>query len=146
MEHFTIKKVQLLLFLVLFLPTASGFQLINENPSLWSRQSRIDHRQLSHLSLTQLPMLLNSNSNSSSHSSRFFQSSGDDYETGNCIPAAHGLICPETIANMEKEAGKDPVVRRFVETYHLYGPLACEDMLSDPDILPHLTRAMRDIA
>jgi hypothetical protein len=24
--------------------------------------------------------------------------------------------------------------------------LACEDMLSDPDILPHLTKAMRDIA
>mmetsp|Transcript_44673 Transcript_44673/g.107721 ORF Transcript_44673/g.107721 Transcript_44673/m.107721 type:complete len:172 (-) Transcript_44673:541-1056(-) len=56
---------------------------------------------------------------------------------------AHGAICPETIAVFEKNS--NPAIRRFVETYHKRGPLACEDLLSDPEVLPHLTRAMRDI-
>jgi hypothetical protein len=132
--------------LVAVIQTASGFQLLNRKPATFTRHSKCGHLQVSHVSSTSCHMLMNAGSNSSSHSSQGFQSNGDENCTGCCIPAAHGLICPETIANMAKEARKNPVIQRFVETYHRYGPLACEDMLSDPDILPHLTKAMRDIA
>ncbi|KAL3943924.1 MAG: hypothetical protein SGBAC_002001 [Bacillariaceae sp.] len=107
---------------------------------------------------------MNSNSSSSPHQSKhYFQNqkangevtkssidgshyptshrSQDSSSTG--LRMAHGAICPETIAIFEKDP--NPAIRRFVETYHKRGPLACEDLLSDPDVLPHLTRAMRDI-
>eukprot|EP00980_Cylindrotheca_fusiformis_P014381 scaffold3827_cov179-Cylindrotheca_fusiformis.AAC.45 len=118
---------------------ASGFQLVVKKSTSCRRLQ------------TSCFMLLNSNSSSYHHSSQVFQSrsGSDEDDTGYCIPAAHGLICPETIANMEREASgrtANPVIQKFVETYHRHGPLACEDMLSDPEILPHLTRAMRDIA
>jgi hypothetical protein len=91
-------------------------------------------------------MLKHGESSSHQHpsSSRISLSSSTDHDSLNSlIPMAHGLICPETIENLGKE---NSVVKKFVETYHKNGPLACEDMLSDPKILPHLTKAMRDIA
>ena len=66
-------------------------------------------------------------------------------DNNSCIPTAHGLICPETIATIEKSANSNPMVQKFVDTYHRFGPLACVDMLSDQEILPHLTKALRDI-
>jgi hypothetical protein len=36
-------------------------------------------------------------------------------------------------------------VRSFLQTYRRKGPMSCLEMLSDPDVLPHLTQAMRDI-
>ncbi|CAJ1892544.1 unnamed protein product [Cylindrotheca closterium] len=110
-------------------------------------------------------MLMNNDSfNSSSYSSQhqqstkhYFQSikasgevakSSDDgshptHSSSTGLRMAHGAICPETIAIFEKNS--NPAIRRFVDTYHKRGPLACEDLLSDPEVLPHLTKAMRDI-
>lgn len=108
---------------------------------------------------------LNSNSSSSSqhqHSQHYFHNKKVNGEVAkashevdgsayrprlqHCVAGlrmAHGAICPETIAIFEKNS--NPAIQRFVETYHTRGPLACEDLLSDPEVLPHLTKAMRDI-
>lgn len=109
-----------------------------------------------HLSGTENPGKANSKSgiscrmlkppgDSNLHSSQFFLFNDDSVPESPCIPTAHGLICPETIATMEKNANENPIIQKFVDTYHRDGPLACLSMLSDDDILPHLTRAMRDI-
>jgi len=85
----------------------------------------------------------NSSSSSSSHSSHYFRNESTR-RSASGPRLAHGLICPETIAIFEKD-DSNPVIRRFVDTYHKLGPLACEDMLSDPKALPHLIQAIRDI-
>eukprot|EP00529_Nitzschia_sp_RCC80_P033016 CAMPEP_0113462388 /NCGR_PEP_ID=MMETSP0014_2-20120614/12062_1 /TAXON_ID=2857 /ORGANISM="Nitzschia sp." /LENGTH=138 /DNA_ID=CAMNT_0000354241 /DNA_START=169 /DNA_END=585 /DNA_ORIENTATION=+ /assembly_acc=CAM_ASM_000159 len=62
--------------------------------------------------------------------------------------AAHGILSPETVARMdEMTAGgaSNEAVRDFLRTYRRQGPMSCLEMLSDPDVLPHLTKAMRDI-
>ena len=61
---------------------------------------------------------------------------------------AHGLLSPEVVtriadANDLEEGG---VLHRFLKTYKRSGPMACLPMLSDPCVLPELTRAMREIA
>ena len=61
------------------------------------------------------------------------------------FPTAHGLLCPETVQRMERSAGNNKVVARFLDRYHRLGPYSCVDLLSDPDVLPHLTSAMRSI-
>ena len=61
---------------------------------------------------------------------------------------AHGILSPETVSRMdEMTAGGDgnPAVTRFLSSYRRNGPMSCLDMLSDPEVLPHLTNAMRDI-
>mmetsp|Transcript_30037 Transcript_30037/g.49865 ORF Transcript_30037/g.49865 Transcript_30037/m.49865 type:complete len:171 (-) Transcript_30037:1010-1522(-) len=63
-------------------------------------------------------------------------------------PLAHGLLSPETVARMDEiTAGGhgNEAVRVFLQTYRRKGPMSCLEMLSDPEILPHLTSAMRDI-
>eukprot|EP00339_Tiarina_fusa_P028738 CAMPEP_0117008090 /NCGR_PEP_ID=MMETSP0472-20121206/7732_1 /TAXON_ID=693140 ORGANISM="Tiarina fusus, Strain LIS" /NCGR_SAMPLE_ID=MMETSP0472 /ASSEMBLY_ACC=CAM_ASM_000603 /LENGTH=128 /DNA_ID=CAMNT_0004710035 /DNA_START=70 /DNA_END=456 /DNA_ORIENTATION=+ len=63
------------------------------------------------------------------------------------FPTAHGLLCPETVQRMARTAGpNDKVVARFLDRYHRYGPMSCIELLSDPDVLPHLTSALRSIA
>jgi hypothetical protein len=64
---------------------------------------------------------------------------------------AHGLLSPETV--MRLEAMRTSTTRKnnqalttFLSTYRQHGPLSCVPMLSDPDVLPHLTLAMREIA
>lgn len=62
--------------------------------------------------------------------------------------AAHGMLSPETVARMDENTanGKsNPAVVDFLRRYRKKGPMSCLEMLSDPDILPHLTQAMRDI-
>lgn len=138
------------------MPTSAGTQIGTSTPP---RSSLIVRHML-------LNNEMNSNSSSSQHQSKhYFQNQkangevtksstdGSHYPTSHCtgsqdssstgLRMAHGAICPETIAIFEKDS--NPAIRRFVETYHKRGPLACEDLLSDPDVLPHLTRAMRDI-
>jgi len=63
------------------------------------------------------------------------------------FPTAHGLLSPETVMRMEvmTSRGRDRAVDFFLETYRKEGPMACLPMLSDEDVLPRLTEAMRDI-
>ena len=69
---------------------------------------------------------------------------------GNCMPTvAHGLLCPETIHKMEHAMARgrsNSAVRVFLDRYHKLGPMSCMELLSDPEILPHLTSTMRDLA
>jgi hypothetical protein len=65
------------------------------------------------------------------------------------FPTAHGILSPETVSRMDHatRGGMDnDAVSTFLKTYRKNGPMSCLGMLSDPDILPHLTQAMRDIA
>lgn len=61
---------------------------------------------------------------------------------------AHGLLSPETVTLMEKRTSYSHRSRElslFLKTYRREGPMACLPMLSDPQVLPHLTEALRDI-
>ena len=82
-------------------------------------------------------------------SSRLSQSVLASCDTLPSFPTAHGLLSPETVARIEDLAaeghGSDALVS-FVKQYRSKGPLSCVSMLSDPDILPHLTQAMRYVA
>uniref|UniRef100_A0A7S2YFF1 Uncharacterized protein n=1 Tax=Entomoneis paludosa TaxID=265537 RepID=A0A7S2YFF1_9STRA len=65
------------------------------------------------------------------------------------FPTSHGLLSPETVMRMEelaREGGyqESQALVSFFRTYKRHGPMSCLPMLSDPDILPHLTNAMRD--
>lgn len=64
---------------------------------------------------------------------------------------AHGLLHPHTIMRLEEASSSSkiknsPAVKYFLDTYREYGPMACLPILSDPDVLPELTNAMRRIA
>jgi hypothetical protein len=62
--------------------------------------------------------------------------------------AAHGILSPETVRRMDEitmGGNGNEAVRLFLQTYRQRGPMSCLEMLSDPDVLPHLTQAMRDI-
>jgi len=62
--------------------------------------------------------------------------------------AAHGMLSPEIVARMDENmvnGRSNPAVDHFLHTYRRKGPMSCLEMLSDPEVLPHLTRAMRDI-
>jgi hypothetical protein len=64
------------------------------------------------------------------------------------FPTAHGLLSPETVMRLEESiAGevRSKALQDFLKTYRRHGPLSCLPMLSDPDVLPHLTQAMREI-
>lgn len=62
--------------------------------------------------------------------------------------AAHGMLSPEIVARMDENTingRNNPAVDEFLRTYRRKGPMSCLEMLSDPEVLPHLTQAMRDI-
>lgn len=65
------------------------------------------------------------------------------------FPTAHGILSPETVMRMEEMAEYDgcssEAVDRFLKQYRRHGPMSCLSMLSDPEVLPHLTRAMRNV-
>lgn len=61
---------------------------------------------------------------------------------------AHGLLSPEVvmrIADLDDLELNEPL-DLFLNTYLKRGPMACVSMLSDPKILPELTKAMRTVA
>lgn len=64
------------------------------------------------------------------------------------FPTAHGILSPETVSRMDEITaggnGNEAVIT-FLHTYRQSGPMSCLEMLSDPEVLPHLTRAMRDV-
>jgi len=49
----------------------------------------------------------------------------------------------EVMTNNKK--GRDKALDTFLDTYKKEGPMACLPMLSDENVLPRLTEAMRDI-
>lgn len=61
---------------------------------------------------------------------------------------AHGALSPEVVRRIADryDLEQDDALHGFLMTYKRKGPLACVPMLSDPAILPELTRAMREIA
>jgi len=61
---------------------------------------------------------------------------------------AHGALSPEVVSRIADryDLEEDDALHRFLKTYKREGPLACLPMLSDPAVLPELTKAMRDIA
>lgn len=64
------------------------------------------------------------------------------------FPTAHGLLSPETVIRMEimtSSSTRHEAVDYFLRTYRKDGPMACLHLLSDPQVLPRLTEAMRDI-
>lgn len=64
------------------------------------------------------------------------------------FPMTPGILSPETVQRMDEmtEGGNgNEAVSTFLKAYRQMGPLSCLEMLSDPEILPHLTKAMRDI-
>jgi hypothetical protein len=65
------------------------------------------------------------------------------------FPTAHGILSPETVMRMQRlnsQGHRSDALDSFLDTYRLHGPLSCLPMLSDPDVLPYLTEAMRDVA
>jgi hypothetical protein len=66
------------------------------------------------------------------------------------VPVAHGMLSPQTVVRLEEltrlRRHRSPALDTFLDTYYTNGPMSCVPMLSDPDVLPHLTMAMRDIA
>jgi hypothetical protein len=61
---------------------------------------------------------------------------------------AHGLLSPEVVMRIadNHDLDQDGALYLFLKTYKSRGPMACLPMLGDPNVLPELTRAMRDIA
>lgn len=61
---------------------------------------------------------------------------------------AHGILSPETVRRMEElvdEQDRTEALKQFLDRYRRNGPMSCLPMLSDPDVLPHLTNAMRNV-
>jgi len=62
---------------------------------------------------------------------------------------AHGILCPETVSKMDEltQGGRsNRAVKAFLDRYRRCGPMSCMELLSDPEILPHLTKTMRHLA
>jgi len=64
--------------------------------------------------------------------------------------AAHGLLHPHTFMKLQEHYGREggcdnAAVEYFLNRYQKYGPMACVQCLSDPNVLPQLTEAMRAI-
>ncbi|KAL3803510.1 hypothetical protein HJC23_014058 [Cyclotella cryptica] len=64
------------------------------------------------------------------------------------VSTAHGLLSPEVVMRIadQHDLDQDGALYRFLKTYKSRGPMACLPMLGDPNVLPELTKAMRDIA
>jgi len=71
--------------------------------------------------------------------------------TCNTLPSfhtAHGLLSPEVVMRIAdtNDLVRGEPLHTFLKMYKSRGPMACLPMLSDPCVLPELTRAMREIA
>lgn len=71
-----------------------------------------------------------------------------DCDTIPSFSTAHGLLSPEVVMRIAdtNDLEYNGALHKFLKTYKSRGPMACLSMLSDPDVLPELTRAMRDVA
>ena len=61
---------------------------------------------------------------------------------------ANGLLSPETVFRFVQMTSteENEVLGNFLKTYRNDGLMACLSMLSDPNVLPYLTEAMRDLS
>mmetsp|Transcript_35125 Transcript_35125/g.49894 ORF Transcript_35125/g.49894 Transcript_35125/m.49894 type:complete len:170 (+) Transcript_35125:364-873(+) len=69
-------------------------------------------------------------------------------ETLPTFATSNGLLSPETVTKLDQmtAAGeRNEAISLFLDTYRQKGPMSCLHLLSDPDVLPHLTEAMRDL-
>jgi hypothetical protein len=68
-------------------------------------------------------------------------------EAFSAVPVAHGMLSPQTVMRLEEltrlHRHHSPALDSFLDSYYSKGPMSCVPMLSDPDVLPHLTMAMR---
>jgi hypothetical protein len=89
-----------------------------------------------------------SSSSSSSALPAMSQSVLADCDTIPSFSTAHGLLSPEVVMRIAdtNDLEYNGALHKFLKTYKSRGPMACLSMLSDPDVLPELTRAMRDVA
>ncbi|KAL7547718.1 hypothetical protein ACHAWF_010998 [Thalassiosira exigua] len=60
---------------------------------------------------------------------------------------AHGMLSPEVVRRIADthEVELDGPLHKFLLKYKREGPMSCLSVLSDPEVLPVLTRAMRDV-
>lgn len=60
---------------------------------------------------------------------------------------APGLLSPETVMRMDirTRGSRSEPLEYFFQHYRRNGPLACLPFLTDMNVLPHLTEAMRDV-
>lgn len=60
---------------------------------------------------------------------------------------AHGLLSPETVMRMDSmtRGSRSEPLEYFFQHYRRNGPMACLPFLTDMNVLPYLTEAMRDI-
>mmetsp|Transcript_12099 Transcript_12099/g.26492 ORF Transcript_12099/g.26492 Transcript_12099/m.26492 type:complete len:211 (-) Transcript_12099:422-1054(-) len=69
---------------------------------------------------------------------------------GNRVPISHGLLSPYTVSFIAHVCVNEAIdcrsegLNSFLETYHSAGPMACLHFLSDPHVLPILTKAMKE--
>lgn len=81
-------------------------------------------------------------------SSSFLASTSSNNENPSSFRTANGILSPETVSRMDtltNGGANNRAVQTFLRSYSQKGPMSCLEMLSDPEILPHLTQAMRDI-
>lgn len=133
--------------------TGKAFQSVHSNTSSRRVVSFVDKKTSQKPNLTEQKMLRNPgnpnmrDSNQKS-TSKLSHSVLADCDTLPSFPTAHGLLSPETVSRLEdlyaRNHGSEALVT-FLDQYRRDGPLSCLHMLSDPEILPHLTKAMRDI-
>ena len=103
--------------------------------------------------------LLNAMKHESSESmpSSFKETLSNNHRSGDggTLPsfrAANGLLSPQTVYRMKQTIMRNggvvdnESIATFLETYERDGPMSCLSMLSDSNVLPHLTKAMRDLA
>ena len=102
--------------------------------------------------------LLNAMKHESSESvtSPFKETLSNNHRSGDgTLPsfrAANGLLSPQTVYRMKQTIMRNggvvdnESIATFLETYERDGPMSCLSMLSDSNVLPHLTKAMRDLA
>lgn len=73
--------------------------------------------------------------------------SGDAFSA---VPVAHGMLSPTIVMRLEEltrmHRHHNPALDSFLDSYYTKGPMSCVPMLSDPDVLPHLTMAMRYVS
>ena len=63
---------------------------------------------------------------------------------------AHGLLSPEVFMRIadtyDGQLTENSSIHKFLKLYKSKGPMACLSMLSDDDVLPELTEAMREVS
>ena len=91
---------------------------------------------------------INSRKHSKSALPAMSQSVLAESDTLPSFSTAHGLLSPEVVMRIadSNDLEMNGALHRFLKTYKSRGPMACVSFLSDPDVLPELTRAMRDVA